>query len=160
MTRPSKRELERAIEELNSEDSSTPGESFVSREYSEPVATAVHTAIRKVIRDCYDEPIANAREPALAFLASLRETHGIDEIHDDAVLATLRKRAEDVDSHHWGPVDAFQAAIGVAPRLLEADDRERFDDAVAAGDDETVTTLSVHAVYDWLAQQPAGPEAL
>jgi hypothetical protein len=157
MTRKSKREIERALENLDAGDGAiTEGESFAEQHYSEPVTSFVHRTIREVLRLAYDPEIANADDRARGLLATVREVYEIGEDRDDAVLATLDERAGSAKRAHWHPTDAFATAVAVGPRLLNESTRARFDSALEAGNDDIAAQLVVQAVYEWLAKQDGG----
>lgn len=150
MTRKSRREIERALEDLSG-GNATGGESFAEEHYSDSVTSFVHRTIRDVLRITHDPAVANSTEPARALLVTVREHYGLDEKRDDAVLSTLQKRAQRAESSYWMPTDAFGAAIAVGPAILDGDRRARFDSGLEAGEDDVAAVLIVQAVYDWLA---------
>ena len=151
MTRRSRREIERALEDLSGGGNATSDESFAEKHYSDSVTSFVHRTIRDVLRLKYDSEVANSTEPARALLVTVRERYGIDEKRDEAVLSTLQKRAQRAESRYWMPTDAFGAAIVAGPAILGDDRRARFDSALEAGEDDVAAVLIVQAVYDWLA---------
>ena len=154
MTRKSKRELERALEEIaGGGDGVTAGESFAEQEYSDPVTTFVHSTMRDVIRLTHDPDIANREEPARGLLQRVREVYDIDDDRDDAVLAELEDRAARAEPSNWSRTDVFETSIVAGPALLETASRERFDDAVESGKDDLGVQLIVEAVYEWLAER-------
>jgi len=157
VTRKSKRELERALEELGSGDAVRDGETFAERHYTTPVTSFVYQTTREVLRLTRNPEIANSDEPIRGLLAVVRKHYGINDDRDDAVLETLRSRAVQAEGELSRPRDAFGSAIVVGPQLLEDADQERFAAAFEADRDDEAARLIVQAVYEWLASRDGRP---
>ena len=154
MTRKSKRELERALEDLaGGDDGVTAGRSFAEQEYSEPATTFVHSTMRDVIRLTHDPDIANREEPSRGLLQRVREVYDIDDDRDDAVLAELEVQAAKAEPSNWSRIDVFETSIAAGPALLDTTSRERFGDAIESGKEDLGAQLIVEAVYEWLAER-------
>lgn len=156
MTRRSKRELERAVEDLVEEtESSTSDETFADRHYSEGVRDFVYQVVRDTMVVTHNHELVNLNNPERTrrHLKSIRETYGIDDDRDDAVHSALRERAAEVQSKWWGPCDALSAAMVLGPALLSGDDREQFDELLDRGGEEQAAAMIVDAVYNELADR-------
>lgn len=150
MTRKSKREIERALQDLSStEQSATDGEP-IQKQYPDDIEEFVESlALDNLAYKI--APNTSNPETTRRILKHLREEYGIDENRDDAVHATLRDRAGEVQSQYWNADDVIPAAIITGPALLDEADRERFEQLLDAGDDDEAADLIVDAAYDWLA---------
>lgn len=165
MTRKSKREIERVIEDLGGTDDSPgsgSGETFADRHYSEPVASFVRQVALDLIRITHDPEIANSDRVAEAFLEAVREEYGIDDDRDDAALEELQDRARRTSSEYWDAVAQFQSDVLTGPALLDGDARERFDEHLAADEEDAAAAMIVRRLYECLADlgddtTPPGP---
>ena len=160
MTRRSKREIERALEDLDKQSAGandyTPA---VKEKYSDEVVEAIYRVARDILRLSHRNADRMGSNPSTAertsaFLEGVREQYGITDNRDDAVLAGLDKAAASTDSKHWGPIDSFQTAVASVPGEmdLETDHGDTLPDLVLAGDETAAEQLLVQRTYEILAE--------
>lgn len=155
MTRKSKREIERVLEDLDEGLAAPLGEPFAEQTYDEPLRGFVYQLTRDVDRLGLRHGHGNLKDPerARVMLEALRERYGIDDDRDDDVLAALQAAAEQVPSTHWTTSDVLPAAVQYGPEFLDDGERRRFEAAFVAGREDEAAALAVRATYDWFADR-------
>jgi hypothetical protein len=160
VTRRSKREIERALEDLDKHsadaDDYTPA---VKEKYSDEVVEVIYRVARDVLRLSHRNADRMGINPSTAertsaFLEGVREQYEITDDRDDAVLAGLDKAAATVDSRHWGPIDSFQTAVVSVPGEMDlaTDGGDTLPDLVMVGDETAAEQLLVQQTYEMLAE--------
>lgn len=157
MTRRSKREIERALEELD-DSSRREGHAPRLRErYPDGVVRVIHGTARGLFGICHRNPerIANAPEPEAteAFLDVVRSEYGIETDRDEAVRRWLAAAA--ANHPHMSPPDAFATATltVAAEQDLSASTGESFEALVDAGREQDAAQLLVQTAYEALADE-------
>jgi hypothetical protein len=164
VTRKSKRELERALADLDEAGQPVAGPTSVQERYSGDVVDVIYATARAVLRIKYQHSDAIATAPtdqAVArFLEAVREEYDLDKSRDKRVSATLLSVTE--RSPHWHPIDAFASALCVLAGRQEPTDENgtTLSTLVEVGDDQAAKRLLVRAAYGWLAggNGGGGPE--
>jgi hypothetical protein len=160
MTRKSKREIERALADLERVDRPRPlRRSSLEESCDDAVVDFVHHVIRNLHQIQYRHPdsIVNApsHEAITQFLERVRDEYGIEKDRDEDVRATLAGAGEGIN--YWNEIDSFAVAPAtVARRDPATGTGELLSDLVAAGDDDRAERLLIQATYDTLADLNGG----
>lgn len=155
MTRKSKREIERALEDLGGGEQLARDSDPIQNQYSDDVEAFINSlALDNLAHKI--APNADNPERTRRMLEHIREEYGIDEDRDDAVHAELRGRAAEVDSQYWTADDALLPAIICGPALLDPNDSAHFEELLDADDEDEAAEMIVDAVYHWLADRGDG----
>jgi hypothetical protein len=162
MTRRSKRELERTLEELDIQSSQRETTTDIEEHCSQDVVEFVYGLSRDLLRISWHnaDDVVNEREPeaTLNYLELVREKYGIDEDHDEEIYQLLLDAIS--QEKYWTPRDSF--AMGpvhvAAHRDPETEDGEALADLVDGGRDEEAEQLLVGATYDLFAGEGGGVE--
>lgn len=157
-TGPSRHDLWRDLDRLRettASPSDTPGGRPITEEwYGEDVQAFVYQVIRDAMTLMHDSGIANLENPerSEAYLGAVRDHYGIDGDvgRDHDVVEALERRANQIDSPHWHPTDAFASALAVFPHRFDADEREAWDRRFETDEDAAAREI-VRATYNWLA---------
>ena len=166
MTRRSKREIERDLEEFTEQRTGakdyTPA---VKEKYPDEVVEVIYRVARDVMRLCHRNPdtVVNAptEEATAAFLDEVREQYGIADDRDADVRAGLDEAAANAGSKYWTPIDAFETAVIAVPGEmdLETDDGVTLSELIEAGDETAAERLLVQRTYEALAGLGQGVSA-
>jgi hypothetical protein len=153
MTRRSKRELERALEEIDAENSRERTTPKIEEHCSEDVVEFVYDVCRDLFR------IVNEKEPEATwnFFQLVRKEYDVDDDRDDDIVPLLLDATS--QEKHWSPRDSFAAApVRVATELdLETDAGETLAELVDDGREEEAEQLLIGATYELLAADSGAP---
>jgi len=157
MTRRSKREVERALEDLAEDSPEEPATTVFDRA-PDPLAEVLKNLTRDLILVFSDYPdeIANAPKPDATetYLEVVRDRYGIDEDRDAAVMRGL----DDVTIIDMPDADSLTKFGCMAPDIAEqlevrTDAGEPLADLVEDGQTEAAERLVVRATYGALAER-------
>jgi len=154
MTRRSKREIKRALEQLDTVETSV-SETSLEEYHSDDVVRTVQALARDLLRIRYQNPdaIVNAREPdaTLTFLEIIRERYNIDDDSDEDVRLGLEDAVAGRD--YSTSVDGFAMALfAIAKQAdIETDDGESLEDLVDASREQIAERLLVRRTYETFA---------
>lgn len=160
MTHRSKREIERAVEELDveaSEERTTPS---IKEHCSEDVVEFVYGLARDLFQLSWHnaDEVVNASDPeaTLNYLDIVRTEYGITDDRDDDVSQQLLDASS--REKNWDTIDSFaMAPVGVATHLdPETDAGETLAALVDGGREEEAEQLLVGATYDLFARTGGG----
>jgi len=157
MTRRSKREVERALEDLAEDSPEEPATTVFDRA-PDPLAEVLKNLTRDLILVFSDYPdeIANAPKPDATetYLEVVRDRYGIDEDRDAAVMRGL----DDVTIIDMPDADSLTKFGCMAPDIAEQSEVADADgyslaELVEAGREAEAEDLLVQATYHALAEQ-------
>ena len=162
MTRRSKREIERALEELDIQSSQRETTTEIEEHCSEDVVEFVYGLARDLLRISWHnaDEVENETEPeaTLNYLGLVRKQYGIKDDRDEQVCQLLIDATS--QGKYWDSRDSFSMGpVHVAAhRAPETEDGETLADLVDDGRDEEAEQLLVGATYDLFAGEDGGVE--
>jgi hypothetical protein len=164
MTRRSKRELERALEEIDVENSRERTAPKIEEHCSEDVVEFVYGVCRDLFRLSYRNAgeIVNERDDAVAteqFLELVRDEYGIepDSARDERVLETLAASVK--GDRHARPLDVFQTApISVATHVdVRGKDGSELTELLDTGREDEAEEALIRSTYSLVAGDGGAP---
>ncbi|KOX94241.1 hypothetical protein [Halorubrum tropicale] len=164
MTRRSKRELERALEELDIQTSERETTTEIEEHCSEDVVDFVYGLARDLLRISWHnaDEVVNETEPeaTLNYLELVREQYGIDDDRDEEVCQRLLDATS--QEKYWDSLDSFsmRPVYVAAHRDPETEAGETLAELVDEGREEEAEQLLVEATYDLLAGEGGGVEVV